>query len=158
VPITAALTFTCKGDPSVDEMEPGTCPDGSPMIKKFTRRPHGDHNPRHGGLLFMASDQWHHLEGTFVSPNVFRVYFYNDMTQPLGAAGFSARAVLANANAEAVGEPVTLATSMGAPANTLSATIPNAKTPTNVKLFVKFNPNDKEQVFDFQFPEYSKEP
>jgi Cu/Ag efflux protein CusF len=158
VPITAALTFTCKGDPDVDELEPGACPDGSPRVKKFTRRPHGDHNPRHGGLLFMASDQWHHLEGTFVAPDIFRVYFYDDMTRPIGAAGFAARTVLADANATAVGEPFVLATALGAPPNTIAAAVPGAKLPMNLKLYVKFNPKDKEQVFDFTFPEYSKEP
>jgi len=30
--------------------------------------------------------------------------------------------------------------------------------PPNVKLFIKFKPNDKEQVFDFRFTDYSREP
>lgn len=158
VPITAALTFTCKGDPSVEELTPGTCPDGSPRIKKFTRRPHGDHNPRHGGLLFMASDQWHHLEGTFVAPGVFRVFFYNDMTQPLGAAGFLGRAVVTDANATPVGEPFTLAFDPKAPPNTLNAPVPDAKPPLNLKLYLRFSPGEKEQAFDFTFPDFSTEP
>jgi Cu/Ag efflux protein CusF len=159
VPITAALTFTCAGDPSVDELEPGTCPDGKPRIKKFTRRPHGDHNPRHGGLLFMASDQWHHLEGTLVAPGIFRVYFYNDMTQPLGAAGFPSRAVVTDANATPAGTPFTLATDVAAPSNTLNGRVPGgAAPPLSLKLYVKFSPDGQEQVFDFTFPAYSKEP
>ena len=158
VPITAALTFTCAGDASIDELTPGTCPDGSARIKKFTRRPHGDHNARHGGLLFMASDQWHHLEGTFIAPGIFRVYFYNDMTQPLGAAGFAARAVLTDANATPTGSPFVLATELGAPPNTLSAPVPGAQPPLYVKLYLKFSPGDAEQVFDFTFPAFSAEP
>jgi Cu/Ag efflux protein CusF len=158
VPITAALYFTCATDKSVKELTPGKCADGNPRIKMFERRPHGDHNPRHGGLFFMAADQWHHIEGTFVQPNVFRVFFYDDMTRPLEPTGFAGRVATADANATATGAPIPLANASNAPGNTLEAKITPGAPPLNLKLYMKFGPDDKEQVFDFQFPAYSKEP
>jgi hypothetical protein len=122
----------------------------------FERVPHGDHNPHHGGMLFMASDQWHHIEGTFVAPNVLRLYFYDDMTRPMPANGFFGTITKADANGREVSAPQPLsASSDGA---TLEATMEGAAPPTFVKLRVKFKPGDPDQVFDFSFPSFSTAP
>jgi hypothetical protein len=158
VPITAALYFTCKGDSGVRVLQPGTCGDGSARIKTYERRPHGDHNPRHGGQFFMADDSWHHLEGTWVKPNIFRVYFYNDMTQPLAVTGFSARAVKIDASGNELGAPVPLKPGRTDDHNILELAVPGTSLPANFALRVKFKPSDNERLFDFTFADYSKEP
>jgi Cu/Ag efflux protein CusF len=158
VPITAALFFTCKSDSNVRELTPGTCADGNPRVKMFDRRPHGDHNPRHGGTFFMAADQWHHLEGTFVAPALFRVYFYDDLSRPLRVDDFSATAAKTDDSAREIGTPVSLSVVQSGNHNVMEASMADAKLPLNVKLHVKFKTDDKDQGFDFTFISYSKEP
>ena len=158
VPITAALYFGCKDDPKARQLQPGACPDGSAKIREYERRPHGDHNPRHGGQFFMADDSWHHLEGTWVRPNILRIYFYNDMTHPLAVNGFSASAAKSDANGKESAAPVPLKPGRTGDHNTLEVAMPGAALPANFAVRVKFKPDDKERVFDFTFPDYSKEP
>jgi Cu/Ag efflux protein CusF len=158
VPITAALYFKCKDDTKVRELDPGKCGDGSARIRSYERRPHGDHNPRHGGQFFMADDNWHHLEGTLVRPNILRVYFYNDMTQPLAAADFSASAVKTDAAGNDLGAPIALKPRQTKDRNILEMPMQGAALPAKFTLRVKFKPEDKERVFDFTFNDYSKEP
>ena len=155
VPITVAMHFTCKNDAGVRDMNPGTCADGSPRIKAFERRPHGDHNPRHGGdFVFMAVDQWHHLEGTLVTPGIFRIYLYDDMARPLAASNLSGRITIG----EGAEPPIPLVFGKASDHSAMEAAIPKVTFPLVLKAFVKFKPTDKEQVFDFTFNGYSREP
>ncbi len=116
VPVTASIFWLCRNDldPEKHYLEPGTCRDGSPREKAFEVRPHGDHNPRHGGpSVFMSEDLFHHVEATLVAPTttqpaIFRVYFYDEYTRPIQATGVSAHVALADKNGKATGSPVPL--------------------------------------------------
>ena len=157
VPVTAGLYFTCRNDSTIRDMNPGTCADGQARIKAFERRPHGDHNPRHGGsFIFMSADQWHHVEGTYLAPNIFRVFFYDDMTRPLAATAVTGRVVMTDSNALEIGPSIPLALGR-ADHSTMEARLPTTNFPLNVKVLLTFKPNDKEQVFDFTFTQYSHE-
>ena len=158
VPITASLYFTCRNNPKVHELQPGTCSDGSGRIKAFERRPHGDHNPRHGGVFFMADDNWHHLEGTLLPPHLFRVYFYDDFTRPLSVTGFSGTVIPTDAEGKPIAEPIPMQPGGAKDGNILEAAIPSATLPASVELQVKFKPDDRPRVFDFTFKEFSVEP
>lgn len=158
VPITAALYFTCRDESKVRELKPGTCVDGSARIRDYERRPHGDHNPRHGGQFFMADDSWHHLEGTLIRPNIFRVYFYNDMTQPLAVTDFSARVAKSDPKGNDAATSISLKPRQTKDRNILEAPMPGTALPANFTLRVKFKPDDKERVFDFTFNDYSRDP
>jgi Cu/Ag efflux protein CusF len=158
VPITAALYFTCADNPQLRELTPGTCADGTPRTKTFVRGPHGDHNPRHGGSFYMASDQWHHVEGTFVAPGIFRVFFYDDLTRPVPASGFSGRVAKTDDNSQEIAPAAPLGPGQSKDGNSQEVSIAGATWPLNLALHMKFRPDDKEQVFDFTFRAYSQEP
>jgi hypothetical protein len=154
VQITASMFWVCSG--SDDHLlEPGKCADGSGRQTKYERRPHGDHNPRHGGSFFMADDSWHHLEGTYPRGGPFRVFFYDDYTRPMPVKGFSGSVVLVDANEK---ELDSFPLKPGRITNALEAPIKGATLPLKVKLKVRFEQQGKERPFDFTFAENTKEP
>jgi len=155
VKVVASLYWSCAATPDKHEIEPGTCADGKPRQRKVEKRAHGDHNPRHGGQLFMAPDKWHHLEGTYPSAGLLRVFFYDDFTRPMAPKGFAARAVLRDASDKEIGS---IPLKPGRISNTLEASIAGQKLPFATQVRVKFTAKDPEVGFDFSFPEYSREP
>lgn len=162
VQVTAAVSWTCTNDPSVDTIKPGTCADGSAMVKKYAARAHGNHNPQHGGQFFMAPDSWHHIEGVYLSSGVFRLYLYDDFTRPLALA--KVRGVSARVVTKQQFDPATRTTKeitavpLVRNGRYLEARIGTAPLPAQMSAKVKFEPAAPEHLFDFTFDAYSKDP
>ena len=55
---------------------------------------HMDHSPRHGGRVFMAPDSFHHIEGTYPEPGVFRLYATDNYRDPVDVTMWMGRIVL----------------------------------------------------------------
>jgi len=151
-----AVSFTCPDHPKVNEVNPGRCPiDKRPLIATYALRPHGDHNPKHGGQFFMASNNWH-LEVTHPAAATFRLYIYDQYSKPFSPPGLTARiaeSVDAAGKRRAVSVPFAR-TSHGY----YEARLPEAGIPATIAAQVRFEPTDKEYRFDFIFSDYSKEP
>ncbi len=162
VQVTAAISWTCKDKPSVDTLEPGTCADGAPMIKRYAARAHGNHNAQHGGQFFMAPDNWHHLEGTYLPNGVFRLHLYDDFTKPLPLDQM--REVVARVVTKQTFDPATRTTKELAAmplvrnGRFLEAKIGKLPLPAPMTAKIAFKKGDPEHVFDFAFEAFSKEP
>jgi hypothetical protein len=155
VPITASMFWVCSSSPDKHELNPGKCSDGSDRIKRFEPRLHGDHNPRHGGQLFMADDGWHHVEGTYPNQGLFRVFFYDDWTRPLVPEGFTARLIAKDSTGK---EMAAVPLQASQTENAMEGRIRNALIPFSTSLRVRFKDSEPEKFFDFTFTEYSREP
>jgi hypothetical protein len=162
VQVTAAVTWTCPDHPEVNELNPGRhAIDGRELVMKRERRPHGDHNPRHGGLFFMAADNTHHLEGTYPRHGVFRVFLYDEFTRPLPVRGISGRAVTRESFDPATHssrELEAFALQPSSDGKYLEARLGSATLPVEVAAKVKFDARGPEQRFDFSFRAVTTEP
>src|SRR5262245_10087529 len=152
VQVTMSVSWTCANT-NIESVDPGKCADGSPMVKKFSPRAHGNHNPQHGGLFFMAPDNWHHLEGTYRDGGVFRMYLYDDFTRPLtrDQVRLMTGRIITKAGVSIPLVPVQNG-------RYLEAKIGKLPFPAEMAAKLKFKSTSPENHFDFTFPEYSKEP
>jgi hypothetical protein len=164
VPVVVSLTWSCRGEVNAEFLEPGVCRDGSPRIGKRTLRPHGNHNPQHGGQFFMAPDTWHHLEGTLPRERLFRLHLYDDYARPLPAAALAAmtaRVVTRQRFDAATRTTIEDEVSTLKPSKdgrSLEATISRAAMPAAMSVKVRFKPDTPEYRFDFTFRELTREP
>lgn len=157
--VTVKVAWRCGGVDK-DLVEPQRCKDGTQAVKVQMAAAHGNHNPQHGGQFFMAQDYWHHVEGAYPSPGVFRLYLYDDYTKPLAADKVKevrARLVKEDTDKttfdtkEVASTPLTLAAGGGY----LEAAIDTLPLPANITMQATFGAGGKEQRFDFAFQDFS---
>jgi Heavy metal binding domain len=159
--VTATVSWVCPDRPEVERAAPGKCPDGSQAEKRYVQSTHANHNPRHGGLFFMAPDLWHHLEGTYESDETFRVYLYDDYTRPLSAelakqvAGRVVTKETFDAATKTTKEITAFPLKLSPDGDYLEARPGRMKLPAEMTAKVKFKSGDQEYRFDFTFGEFS---
>jgi hypothetical protein len=162
--VRVSLTWTCLSQPGIDRLEPGKCPDGSAMIPRRTLRPHGNHNPQHGGQFFMAPDNWHHLEGTYPRDRVVRLYLYDDYARPLSPSDM--KRVAARIVTRETFDPATRKTTeltafplrVSRDAAYLEARVDRTTLPAEMTAKVRIKPDGPEYRFDFTFHAVTKDP
>jgi len=164
VQVVVSLTWACRGEVNADFLEPGVCRDGSPRIARRTLRPHGNHNPQHGGQFFMAPDTWHHLEGTLPRARTFRLHVYDDYARALPPDALSrvvGRVVtrerfdpVTRTTVELSSFPLKLSRNRGY----LEAQIDRAALPAAMTAKVQLRPDAPEYRFDFTFAALTREP
>ena len=119
---------------------------------------HMDHSPRNGGIVFMAPDSFHHIEGTYPEPGVFRLYATDNYREPVDVGTWSGRAVLEEDYDEATDEfiEVTAIELVPAPDGAfLEAVVGELDVPAEITAKVVFVEDFPEERFDFIFAEYS---
>jgi hypothetical protein len=149
VKIIKALSFACPVHAKVNQIDPGRCPiDRRTLVAKYSLRPHGDHNPKHGGNFIMAPNNWH-VEATHPAPARFRLYVYDEYSRPFIPKGFTSRIVHGD-------ESIPFTRGSGGPF--LEASLPQTTLPAAIAVKARFEEQQPEYHFDFQFYDYSKEP
>ena len=121
---------------------------------------HMDHTPRHGGTVFMAPDSFHHIEGTYPEPGVFRIYATDGFRAPVDVSTWAGRAVTEETYDEVTDEfiEVTVFDLFPSPDGAyLEALIPNGSVPAEVTAKVIFQEDFPDERFDFIFAELSTE-
>lgn len=154
VRVIKALSFTCPVHAKVDELEPGRCPRcRRTLVARYALRPHGNHNPKHGGMFFMAPNNWH-VELTHPSVGLFRLYVYDDYSRTFIPRGFTSRIISLPG---AGGKPADASIPFTRLGEYLEARVPKLGIPAPIAVKVRFQTDDQEYRFDFPFADYSKE-
>ena len=119
---------------------------------------HMDHSPRNGGIVFMAPDSFHHIEGAYPEPGVFRLYATDNYREPVDVSTWAGRAVLEEDYDEATDEFIEVTAFDLVPSpdgRFLEAVVGELDVPAEITAKVIFVEDFPEERFDFIFAEYS---
>ena len=119
---------------------------------------HMDHSSRHGGIVFMAPDSFHHIEGTYPEQGVFRLYATNNYRDPVDVTSWSGRVVLQEDYDDATDEFIEVVAFDLVPSSNgeyLEALVGDLTPPTDIIAKVIFVSDFPEERFDFIFSDYS---
>ena len=119
---------------------------------------HMDHSPRNGGIVFMAPDSFHHIEGAYPEPGVFRLYATDNFREAVDVGTWSGRVVLEEDYDEVTDEfiEVTAFDLLPSPDGAfLEAIVGELGLPAEITAKVIFVEDFPEERFDFIFAEYS---
>ena len=119
---------------------------------------HMDHTARHGGTVFMAPDGFHHIEGVYPEPGVFRIYATDNYRATVDVTDWAGRAVTEEAYDETTDEFVEVAAvdfQPGPAGAYLEARVPDDGGAAEVIAKVIFEEGFPAERFDFIFAEVS---
>ena len=125
---------------------------------------HMDHTPRQGGIVFMAPDSFHHIEGAYPEAGVFRLYATDNYREPVDISDWSGRVVLEedyDANTDEFVEILAYELLPASGGEYLEASVGDVAAPAEIiakVLFASTTPTLEdfpEERFDFIFAEYT---
>ena len=125
---------------------------------------HMDHTPRQGGIVFMAPDSFHHIEGAYPETGVFRLYATDNYREPVDVSDWSGRVVLEEDYDENTDEFIEVLAYDLVPASDgayLEASVGEVTAPAEITAKVLFAgmlstvEDFPEERFDFIFAEYT---
>ena len=117
-----------------------------------------DHSPRHDGIVFMAPDSFHHIEGAYPEKGVFRLYATDNYREAVDMSGWAGRVVLEEDYDPDTDEFIEVIAHDLVPSpdgGFLEALIGDRPAPTEVTAKVIFVEDFPEERFDFIFADYS---
>jgi hypothetical protein len=117
--------------------------------------PHMDHEPKHGGVFFMAPDGSHHLEGVLRADGTFKVYLFDEYTRPIPGTGFTGWMTI-----DGTGDPRRLELEHDAEDGTLAFhAVPVSKFPVDLTVWITFpgrrGAPPRTDLFSFSFDGFS---
>lgn len=121
---------------------------------------HMDHSPRHGGRVFMAPDSFHHIEGTYPEPGIFRLYATDNYREPVDVTMWMGRVVLQEDYDPATDEFIEVEAAFLLPSPDgayLEAEVGDQPLPTDFIAKIRMVEDYPEDRFDFIFTELTSD-